>query len=116
MFEMRGINFDKQGGEKFPKCMSLLCLGLHTFIHQFRVFLAPVEQSVSSSEPPRADYKVEVVCGESLSVCFMPLCPLSGVRGSLWFGPLTEHQASVETSLLWVARSRLSTGVSRPVI
>lgn len=57
--------------------------------------------AVSQCWPPRADYEVELVCGESergVSVCALHASPSSiGVHGSLWFGPVSEHQASVET-------------------
>lgn len=72
----------------------------HIYISNQRIF-SP-SRAVSQCWPPRADYEVELVCGESerrvVSVCVLHASASSiGVHGSLWFGPVSEHQASVET-------------------
>lgn len=73
------------------------CVGGYIFISIQGIF-SP-SRAVSQSQQPWADYKVEVVCGESrrgVAGCML-IHPLSRVHGSLWFGLLSEHQASVET-------------------
>ncbi len=111
VFEKRGTKKKKKKNREawsFPAvCYCLLSAygvwlhrGLHAFIYQFSVFLAPVVQSVSPSrlrQTIRSRWFVVNPRGKLLSVCFMLLRPLSGVHGTLWFGPLSEHQASVET-------------------
>lgn len=112
MFEKRDINFGRQGGVKFPKMcvttyyvsMAFDCVrGVKAFIYRFSVFLAPVKQSVSQSQPPRADYKVEVVCGESqrgvavCASCFSVFYPGSTAASGLACYQNTKHQWKPES-------------------